>query len=286
MKTIVALGAHHDDVELRCGGTLAKYVNGGHRVIYVILTTTPHYYPWENEKESEKYLSNQEVIELRKREATEGAHALGISDVYFFDFKSQYWYKDGTVDRRYFDGYKTTLDEFNYLMNKVPGREFIVSANRCQHSIDSLKDFLRDCSADVVLTHTPDDAHWEHYASSCLAVKAVRGLRAAGVAMNLYGWEYGGASSLFLSFAPTHFVDIGETIDAKCESLAVFKSQFTNHDTGEFLRRARARAKAWGKIAGLEYAEPFMRAAPGDEASSEVKVWPTYDGARAEAELF
>ncbi|MEC8799168.1 MAG: PIG-L family deacetylase, partial [Planctomycetota bacterium] len=35
---VVAVGAHPDDVEIACGGTLAKLVNQGYRVAIVDLT--------------------------------------------------------------------------------------------------------------------------------------------------------------------------------------------------------------------------------------------------------
>jgi len=37
---ILALGAHHDDIELGCGGTLAKYSSEGHKVFGVVLTNS------------------------------------------------------------------------------------------------------------------------------------------------------------------------------------------------------------------------------------------------------
>ena len=35
---ILAIGAHPDDIEFGCGGTLAKYVDNGHRVFLMIMT--------------------------------------------------------------------------------------------------------------------------------------------------------------------------------------------------------------------------------------------------------
>jgi LmbE family N-acetylglucosaminyl deacetylase len=38
--TILAIGAHGDDIELACGGSLAKAVSNGHQVVMVIVTGT------------------------------------------------------------------------------------------------------------------------------------------------------------------------------------------------------------------------------------------------------
>lgn len=282
MKTIISIGAHHDDVELRSGGTLAKYVARGWRVVYAVATTTPHYSPWPEEERSGRYRSNNEIIALRKEEATRGAQALGISEVHFLDFKSLYWYKEGTVERLRPDGIQCTSRELRYLEEEIPGREFIVHAHFVPAAVSFLRDFLRRHHADIVLTHGPDDGHYEHYATSRFVFQAVRGLADEGRKIRCFAWEPGGADSLVNGFAPTHFVDIAETIDLKCKALEGFRSQFADHDTSYFVERARARAKAYGAIAGLEYAEPFMRFKHDVQgAGMEVLLPETYDASRA-----
>ena len=205
MPTIIAIGAHHDDVELRSGGTLAKYVARGWDAVYAVATTTPHYFPWPEEKASGKFRTNEGIIELRKEESRQGAAKLGISDVNFFDFKSLYWYRDGTHERRYFDGHNTTSEEFRYLNEQMPGREFIVTAPRCPAAIEFLSDFLVDKEADIVLTHFPDDGHWEHYATANLVYTSVRQLATAGRDLKLYAWEQGGDGQLDSIFRPHTF---------------------------------------------------------------------------------
>ena len=34
VMNILAIGAHPDDIEFGCGGTLIKYADGGHRVAF------------------------------------------------------------------------------------------------------------------------------------------------------------------------------------------------------------------------------------------------------------
>jgi len=40
--TILAIGAHPDDIEFGCGGTLIKYVDRGHRVVLLVMTQGGH----------------------------------------------------------------------------------------------------------------------------------------------------------------------------------------------------------------------------------------------------
>ncbi|NNC51239.1 MAG: bacillithiol biosynthesis deacetylase BshB1 [Flaviramulus sp.] len=62
---ILAFGAHPDDVELGCGGTLAKEVSNGKKVGIIDLTRGE--------------LGTRGTIETRKKEATASANILGVT---------------------------------------------------------------------------------------------------------------------------------------------------------------------------------------------------------------
>lgn len=64
---ILALGAHPDDIEAGCGGTLIKYARKGHRVFLLLLT------------EGEQGASRG----IRKREQQQAAKILGAERVYW-----------------------------------------------------------------------------------------------------------------------------------------------------------------------------------------------------------
>ncbi len=61
---ILAIGAHPDDVELSCGGTIAKAVGQGYRVAILDLT--------------EGEMGTRGNREIRRREAEAAAHILGV----------------------------------------------------------------------------------------------------------------------------------------------------------------------------------------------------------------
>lgn len=63
---ILAIGAHPDDVELSCGGTLAKHAHGGKKVAVVDLT--------------EGELGSRGSVTTRYTEAAEASKILGIVD--------------------------------------------------------------------------------------------------------------------------------------------------------------------------------------------------------------
>lgn len=255
-KTILAVGAHHDDIELRAGGTVAKYAAKGWNFVYAIASTTPSYKPTAAETRSGKYLSTEDVTELRKSEASKGAGILGAAEVHFLDYRSIYWYAEGTHDKMYLDGVKCTSEDLRFLEEKIRGREFIVSAHRVKSAVRFMADFIAGHEPEIVLTHSADDRHWEHYATARLVFEAVKSLREEKD-ISLYGWRFGSGGTMHHSFKPERFEDITETIDVKCEALRVFKSQW-GANTGETASRARRTAEKYGELCGYEYAEPFL----------------------------
>jgi LmbE family N-acetylglucosaminyl deacetylase len=68
---ILAIGAHPDDIELMCGGSLAYFASNGAKVHNIIV--------------SNGGLGNRES--LRKNEAELAAKILGVEEVIFFEFK-------------------------------------------------------------------------------------------------------------------------------------------------------------------------------------------------------
>jgi len=69
-RTILAVGAHPDDIELGCGGTLCQATRNGARVIVIYLTKGE--------------LSGD--AEVRVKESIEAFSILGVKEVHFGDF--------------------------------------------------------------------------------------------------------------------------------------------------------------------------------------------------------
>lgn len=77
---ILAIGAHLDDIEIACGGTLAKAVNSGHDVKVVIMSRSGY-----TNKEGRIQRSN----EIAVQEGLEALHTLGIEDIDILDFPTK-----------------------------------------------------------------------------------------------------------------------------------------------------------------------------------------------------
>lgn len=73
---ILAVGAHPDDLELCCGGTLAKYASKGHKIGIVIMT---------DGATGSSHIPAKQLIPLRRREAQNSA-ALINADFFWLGF--------------------------------------------------------------------------------------------------------------------------------------------------------------------------------------------------------
>ncbi|MDG0791726.1 PIG-L family deacetylase [Cohnella ginsengisoli] len=77
---ILAIGAHPDDIEVFCAGTLLKYKQQGHR-IFIALTTSGNI-------GSNEYDTREEIAKVREQEQQEAATLLG-AEVKFLRFDDQ-----------------------------------------------------------------------------------------------------------------------------------------------------------------------------------------------------
>jgi LmbE family N-acetylglucosaminyl deacetylase/cytochrome c-type biogenesis protein CcmH/NrfG len=74
-KVILAIGAHPDDIELGCGGTLSRYNELGYKVYGLVMTTGDEGNPYVNEGVS------------RRGEAESGATIMGLDRLWVYNLK-------------------------------------------------------------------------------------------------------------------------------------------------------------------------------------------------------
>ena len=81
---ILAIGAHPDDVEISCGGTLAKYAKLGHKVFTATAT---------NGNVGSSTLSMEEIAAVRKEEARRAAAHIGAEYI-CLDYDDEMFFED------------------------------------------------------------------------------------------------------------------------------------------------------------------------------------------------
>ena len=97
---ILAVGAHLDDIELACGGTLAKAIKNGHEVKVIIMSKSGY--------------TNYDGKQMREDSVAvqEGKNALtilGIADIEILDFPS----KDIEFEAKVIESIDSRMDAFN-----------------------------------------------------------------------------------------------------------------------------------------------------------------------------
>ncbi len=78
-EVILAIGAHPDDIEIGCGGTIKKHICNGDDVSYIIATN--------GEAGGDK--------EKRKSESERAAKLIGVKNIYFLDLPDSFVLHDG-----------------------------------------------------------------------------------------------------------------------------------------------------------------------------------------------
>lgn len=191
--TVLAVGAHPDDVEIGCGGRLVQHVAAGDRVIILTLTAG-----------EAAGSANARAMESRSSAAMLGVELrlAGLQD--------------------------TSLS---------PGAE----------TIRTIEKVVSETAPTLVYTHSRHDTHQDHRASHQATLVAARHVPSVLC--------YQSPSST-TAFAPTHFDDISDTMNAKLEAVGRYVSQVTKCDYLE-CDLLRATARYWGRFSRKQYVEPF-----------------------------
>ncbi len=158
LKRVLAIGAHPDDIEIACGGTLAKMHDAGYLIRGIVMAC--------GEKGGDP--------NVRPIEAHKGASFLGLDQVQVFHFMD------------------TRLQE------------------QSQEILTVIENAILDFQPDIILTHSHHDQHQDHQAVHDATLRAARNKS------TILCYE---SPSTTNDFIPSLFVDIGDYIDVKIESI-------------------------------------------------------------------
>jgi LmbE family N-acetylglucosaminyl deacetylase len=219
-ESAMVLVAHPDDADFMCGGTVARWTEGGCEVHYVVITDG-------SAGSNEPGATREQMREIRQREQRTAADALGVKSVTFL----------GELD----GALEVTLDTRRKVCREV---------RRLRPEVLVAPDAS-------VLWRGNYVNHSDHRAAGMLALAAVMPdspTRLMFPELLDEGLEPYEVPNLWLSSADADtFVDITDTIDRKIEALAQHVSQ-----KGEAAEPfVRERAQQLGEAAGSTYAEGF-----------------------------
>jgi len=220
---LLAFGAHPDDIELSCGGVLLLEKKNGKRTGIADLTRGE--------------LGTRGTAESRKQEAEDAARLLGV------DQRDNLGMADG------------------FFQNDRDHQIRIIEA-------------IRKYQPEIILCNAPADRHPDHGKGGKLVSDAsfLSGLRkietsVEGNSQEAWRCKYVLHYIQDRFLQPNFVVDISDVMEEKIEAIKAYKTQFYNPGSNEpetyistpdFLDSIIYRAKMFGKMIGVKYAEGFI----------------------------
>lgn len=221
---VVAVGAHPDDVEIACGGTLAKLVNQGYRVAIVDLT----------DGEPTPLSPGPEV---RLEEAQNAAKVLGVETRITLKLPN----------RKLFDCFESRV-ELAKVFRQLRPRLVVGFGDKTPMASPDHWQAMQITEAAIFYSRL---CKWEQYFDD-LPVHTIQKqlyFRLAFEPATLDGY-------------PGHFTeDISETLEKKLESVKCYATQFPE-SKGYVFDRVRAAAVVAGTAAGFSAGEVFVAPKP------------------------
>lgn len=231
-KVAMVIMAHPDDAEFSCAGTVAKWIQEGWSVYYVVCTEAGSGGPDEATDVGEE--ARRQISETRHAEQRAAGRVLGLKDVIFLD------YRDGELQPTL----EFRRDIVRLLRTYKPYRVICQSPERSwtpQMYIGAYHPDHRACGEGVISALYPASQNpWDF--PELLA----EGLKPHKV------------KELYVVGAPNlnHWVDISDTLERKIEALMEHASQFIGR-SNEVAQRVREQRATIGQKYGVSYAEEF-----------------------------
>ncbi|MEI6876498.1 MAG: PIG-L deacetylase family protein [Spirochaetota bacterium] len=217
---ILAIGAHPDDVEFYCAGTLLKYARAGHRV-FITLTTSGNI-------GSNVIEGREEIARIRELEQLESAKLYNNAQVRFL------------------------RNDDEGLLDSPKLRGDLIDAIRWASPDVIFTHFPGDMSTD----HNVTGAVVGRVMLSLPGKNVPAKEAPMTTAPVLFYWD----TAAGLHFEPEAYVDVSDTMEEKLEALALHKSQFAWLSTFQdvsLTEHSRIMGSYRGLAVGRKYAEGF-----------------------------
>ena len=217
-KTILAVGAHPDDLDFGCPVMVRNLIKKGYEAYYVVVTNG------ENGSKENKVRTRGTRISTRKIEQLDAAKKIGVKKVIFLG------YKDGFLQ------YSERLRKRLTILIKEIRPEFVFSFDPANQDFDNLNLFHRDHRITAIATF-----------DACFAAKN------DFIIPHKNGKHMVSKMYFFGSNKPNYFLNITKDINFKLDVLGSYKSQFPNFEN--FKKWFLGNLTGWTKK--YKYSEAF-----------------------------
>ena len=230
-RRILIITAHPDDADVHAGGTIARWVDGGHEVHTVIATSG-------DKGHDDPSMTREQLVIVRRGEQHRAAAILGVRHVTFLD------YEDGELawaGPRLAEEITRTIREVrpDIVLSHDP---YAGPPRYATYQLHPDHRAVGFAAIDAVYFRAPGPLYYPAHTTSGLTPHRV------------------GELLLMMGDHHDHFVDIATTFHRKLEAVRAHASQWGKQsDLEGFLR---TRAQRLGETRGIAVAEGFKRLLP------------------------
>lgn len=249
-QSIMAVGAHADDIEIEVGGTLEKYFQRDYEIVYVMSTNNMSGSVGSLNPDGSKATRDEattDMIKRRKRECDDAAREWNTSPIHL-DHPQRH-YTDENLNRV----------ELRYgcprPANVEPDVPTIITAFEHGPSVDRLKSLMLEKNPEVIFTHGALTKNPEHFCTTLLVTNAYWAAVQEGFKGALLLWR-----EVHTHLGPAEirwdtFIDYSPYVDRKMELIGKHVCQMPQAAQPTFGHRVVAQER--GKSVGCGAAEVF-----------------------------
>lgn len=220
MNKILVVAAHPDDEILGLAGTIKKCINNGNTAYCVILGEGM------TSRTNNREDTPKNLIDALQNQTFQAAKIIGFDKVFFSNFP----------DNRF--------DSVDLL-----------------DIIKEVDKYFQQIKPDIIYTHHYGDLNIDHRKTFEAVITACRPVGEYCVkeiycfetpSSTEWNFQYGDKT-----FKPNVFVDIEDTIQAKLDAMACYKTELGEYPHPRSLKALEIIAAKWGTVVGRKYAEAF-----------------------------
>ena len=259
-KTIMAIGAHADDIEFNVVSSLMKYHERGYEIIYVMSTNNMSG-DWSrilpDGTREVREVPWYEIMPQRKLECAKAAKELFNTEPIHLDYPQRH-YRDANgkmIDLRYGAPVPDCV---------TPGTPTILTAHEDKNAVARVAKLILEKNPEAVLNHAPVDSNPEHSCTNLLVFKAFLEAQKQGYKGSLLFWLEVTATGRGETFNLWNtFINTDGYFECKFKAIGIHACQVPRPETLDLEDGLR------GKICDCESAEVFNVCQIGDDNQGE-----------------